>query len=128
MPPRRSSRSEAIGSRNTAEWPATIGDALSELRNASTAFPKLFPNGITKIEIELRVASNTTVRFLVEGPPGATEALLSQQLATAFEFRPPPESLRTDASPTEGTSANQAKLKAGTTIEGTAKVFNHDCL
>src|SRR5262245_2949254 len=113
MPARRSSRSEATGSRNTTEWPATIGDALSELREASTSFPKLFPQGITKIDIEVRVASNTTVRFLIEGPPGATEALLAEQAASTFEFTRPPESIRTDTSPAEGTSADQAKLKAG---------------
>lgn len=130
MPARRSSPSKAKESpnRSSAEWPASLGAALSELRVATTDYPKLFPHGITKIDLELRVAGNTTARLLVEGKLQSPERLLTEQLATAFEFIRPPESLRILSSPGEGTAEDQKKLTAGTTIEGSAKVFNRDCL
>jgi hypothetical protein len=44
------------------------------------------------------------------------------------ENTPAPKSLITEASPVEGTAADQLKLSTGKTIEGAAKLFAHSCI
>lgn len=102
-----------------------FGKLVESIGSTLEAQPKLFPDGINKLELEF---GSEKVRCLIEGPSSTPKDESALRTATPFEFQFVPESLVTSASPVAGTAADQQKLTAGQTIEGAAKVFNRDCL
>ncbi len=118
-------RSERVG------WNDALCKALDEIGAVQQRYPNLFPSGINKIELQLEVKSNQLLKLLLEGPQGSVAATMpaleSEDPAQRFESIVQPSSLLTPNSPVEGGSTDQAKLKAGTTLEGTAKLFERKC-
>ncbi|VXC65663.1 hypothetical protein [Pseudomonas sp. 9Ag] len=121
----------ADGSADDAWWNDVLRQALEDIGAAQQRYPDLFPQGISKVELQFEAKPNLHVKMLVEGPQGSqaatTTGLEPDDQAQHFESILQPASLLTSASPAEGKSTNQAKLKAAKTLEGAAKLFEPAC-
>jgi len=135
MQARQPKSNPAVGRATQDEWSEELRKALDKLGSAQQQYPRLFPNGITKVELQFEAKPNLLVKLLVEGPEegpqkDATDTIAALDLevrAERFEAILQPASLLTRDSPVEGSVTDQAKLKAGKTLEGTAKVFERAC-
>lgn len=76
---------------------------------------------------EVRLLSNTTVWQTVRIPAASLATNLVHKPRVDEENLPPPIGFRAFDDPDEGQPSDQARLKAGTTIEGAAKVFKQQC-
>jgi len=131
MPTRQPKPSATDRLSEQAEWNDVLRKALDDIGAVQQRYPDLFPKGINKVELQFEAKPNLQVKLLVEGPQGAEAATTAARergdQARPFESIVQPASLLTPDSPSEGTSADQAKLKAGATLEGAAKVFDRAC-
>ena len=131
MTARQPKPSSPDGPPEQAGWSDVLRQALNDLGAVQRRYPDLFPKGVNKIELQFEAKPNLLVKLLVEGPQGNLAATAPERgrgdQVEPFESILQPASLLTPDSPAEGTRADQAKLKAGKTLEGSAKAFERAC-
>lgn len=108
--------------------PGVLRQALDAVQEHSGP-GKLFPRGISRFHLAMSPGQEG---FSVEIDAVPPQDLRSTKddvtVDVPFELVLQPLSILTPASPTEGSKQDQARLAAGKTIEGAAKLFEKACL